>query len=101
MDDEQRKERDKLRKEARETYQDLVTTYEHAAKNIVRAKKIAYPVGTIVTIRSGKGTADIRVTGHPTAWWNEPDALVGMNVRTDNQKRFTISQITDVKEEAP
>jgi hypothetical protein len=87
------------REEALQLYREIQQTYERTAKNLVHAKKLAYPVDMVVTIKAGKGTADIRITEHPTDWWNDPTDLIGVNVRTGNRKRFNTAAIIEIKEE--
>jgi hypothetical protein len=64
--------------------------WQAAGKAVVEMIQKQFPIGTVVWVQLGNSRDfPCRITGHPQAYWYDPDRITGVNCHTGKTRRFT------------
>jgi len=69
--------------------------YEQAARNLIEAVKVEYPIGCVVLVIIGRSAFEAQIVGHSESWWCNPGDMWGKNIRTGKLRRFSDCNIRE------
>lgn len=73
----------------------FVRAHQEAAEAIVAEVKRLFPIGTHIDVLIHQKWIRAEVTGHGESWWYQPGSLILRNLKTQRQRKVTVSTLAD------